>query len=431
MNDCPSWGLQPPSHPAAVRPIHWRDEAAGLAADGDLPRLAYGRGRSYGDVCLNNGGLIIPTNALNGILAFDRERGELTAETGVTFGEMLRFILPAGWCLPVVPGTQHLTLGGAIANDVHGKDHPIKGAFGRHIVELELWRSREGRLICGPEQNAEYFRATVGGLGLTGLITRATFRLLRVPGSCIEAETYKDADCLRDMLRPDGKYPYAVAWLDGSASGKDIGRGIITRGRFAPGEQAVQRRVISIPPVVPSGLLNRTSLTLLNRTRWLRGPRGLRQERLSWEGFFHPLDQIGNWNHLFGKRGFYQHQSVIPRVAGREPVRELMRAVRAGGASSFVTVLKTLGPMESPGMLSFPKEGLSLALDLPNNGQSTLDLLERLDEITVAAGGRIYPAKDARMSAATFRAGYPQWETFSRFADPAFSSSFWRRVTGK
>lgn len=423
MNDhLSSWGLQPPSRPAAVRPIAWGDQAAALVGAPGLSRLAYGQGRSYGDVCLNNGGALIPTSALDRIVVYDPAAGLLIAEAGMTFGDILGRIVPDGWFTPVTPGTRRLSLGGAVANDVHGKEHRTQGTFGRHISELVLWRSDRGRVVCGPGQNEDLFRATIGGLGLTGFITQVSFRLLRVAGPRVQTETVPG-----DFASvAEGEHPYAVAWLDTSASGGKLGRALITRGAFVPGERAPARVEWTVPPFFPSGLLNRSTIGWLNRLRW----RETSQRKIvTPEEFFHPLDRVTGWNRLYGPRGFYQHQCVIPKAAGAEPIRDLSRVLQRGGGASFVSVVKAFGPLESPGMLSFPREGLTLALDLPNTGPAVLKLLDEMDRVVVAAGGRLYPAKDARMSPATFRAGFPQWEAFSRHIDPAFFSSFWRRVT--
>lgn len=420
-----SWGLQPPSQPAAVRAMAWADQAERLAGEAGCSRLAYGAGRSYGDVCLNNGGALIRTAGLDRVIAYDPVNGILTAEAGLTFASIHHLVVPDGWFTPVTPGTSRLTLGGAVANDVHGKDHPTQGTLGRHVAEFVLWRSDRGRIVCRPSENAGLFRATIGGLGLTGLITQVTLRLTRIAGPVVAA-VRAAGDFAETLPAAAREHRYAVAWIDASATGGKLGHALVTAGDFAPGEPAAPRRQWRVPPVFPAGLLNRATIDLLNRLRWRPAPG---RQRLSPEQFFHPLDRLAGWNHLYGPRGFYQHQGVIPQSAGAEPIRDLLRALRRGGGASFVSVLKVLGPLESPGMMSFPREGLTLALDLPNTGQHTLKLLDEMDRIVVSAGGRIYPAKDARMSPATFRAGYPQWEAFARWADPAFSSSFWRRVT--
>lgn len=420
-----SWGLQPPSRPEAVRPIAWSDQAAALVSAQGGSRLAYGQGRSYGDVCLNNGGALIPTAALNRFVAYDPVSGVLTAEAGITFAEILQRIVPDGWFTPVTPGTRRLSLGGAVANDVHGKEHRTQGTFGRHITEIVLWRSDQGRLVCSPQQNEDLYRATIGGLGLTGLITEVSFQLLRIAGPCVQTKTVS-GDFAGTLSAAAAEDPYAVAWLDSAAGGEKLGRAMVTSGSFVGGERALSRAELTVPPIFPSGLLNRSTIGWLNRLRWRETKQG---EIVTHEAFFHPLDRLAGWNRLYGPRGFYQHQCVIPKAAGAEPIRDLVRVMQRGGGASFVSVLKAFGPLGSPGLMSFPREGLSLALDLPNTGRETLTLLDEMDRVVVAAGGGLYPAKDARMSPGVFRAGFPQWEAFARYVDPAFSSSFWRRVT--
>jgi FAD/FMN-containing dehydrogenase len=427
-SDLTSWNRLPLGPPARQQPIAWRDEIApNLRPASKRSVLPYGNGRTYGDVCLNHGNLILPMRGLNRILAYDRAHGTITAEAGMTFRELLAIIVPDGWFPPVTPGTSHLTLGGAVANDVHGKDHPTAGTFGRHLLELELHRSdEEGPIACSPRERAELFCATIGGLGLTGLIRSVTFPLQRIAGPLMETRSRR-GDCLAMFAAaPDPAFPHRIAWLDASAPPDELGRGIFTEGRFTTGAGSGDlRRMLPSPPL-PSGLLGPALFRVLNRLRYLAPI--AESEDMGYEPFFYPLDQIDNWQRAYGPAGFYQHQSLIPDSAGSEPIRALLRALPAHGQMSFVTVLKKYGVLSSPGMMSFPRAGLSLALDLPNLGDRTLRLLDTLDEIVVAAGGRIYPAKDARMSPDTFRAGYPQWEAFTKFIDPAFSSGFLRRM---
>lgn len=389
--------------------------------------LAYGSGRTYGDVCLNPGNLILPTRGLNRVLAYDRERGVVTAEAGVTFRELLALIVKDGWFPPVTPGTSHLTLGGAIANDVHGKDHPTAGTFGRHLTELELHRTdRPSPIRCSNNENTELFVATIGGLGLTGFIGAATFSLQRIPGPQIETRTRR-GDCLAMFAEPpDPAFPHRVAWLDASAPADEIGRGHFSAGRFVAGPGPTEIRPGPPAPLLPSRLLGPGVFQALNRLRYALPVRDA--EVVGFQPFFYQLDRLDNWGRAYGREGFYQHQALIPAVAGPEPIRSLIRAMQAHGQTSFVTVLKQYGEISSPGLMSFPQPGLSLAVDLANLGDRTLRLLDALDEIVLAAGGRIYPAKDARMSPATFQAGYPRIAEFARLIDPAFSSGFWRRM---
>jgi len=427
-SDLTSWNRLPAGPPARMRPVSWRDEIEKCLHPASRQSvLPYGNGRTYGDVCLNHGNLILPTRGLNRILAYDRERGVITAEAGVTFREILALIVKDGWFPPVTPGTSHLTLGGAIANDVHGKDHPTAGTFGRHVESLELHRSDSATAMhCSPVENADLFAATIGGLGLTGLIGAATFPLQRIPGSMIETRTRR-GDCIAMFAEPaDPAFPHRVAWLDSSAPVSEIGRGLFSDGRFVavPGPTEMGGNISM--PWLPSGLIRPLTLGTLSRLFYLKPYRA--SAVVGFEPFFYPLDRIENWGRAYGHAGFYQHQSLIPAAAGSEPVRALMRTRHEHKQSSFVTVLKDYGSLPSPGLLSFPQAGLSLAIDLPNLGDRTLRLLDALDEIVLAAGGRINPAKDSRMSPATFRAGFPQWEAFTKFIDPAFSSGFLRRM---
>ena len=415
--------------PAAVRAPAWRDELPRLlAARGDHGVLAHGAGRSYGDVCLNPDGVLVETRGLDRVLTFDAAAGVIEAESGVTFRQLLEFLLPRGWFVPVTPGTAHATLGGAVANDVHGKDHPASGTFGSHVVELELVRSdHSAPLVSRPAgEHAETFAATVGGLGLTGFVTRVMFRPQRVPGPWVEVRNRR-GDAIAALAEPgDPAWPHRVAWLDFSATDSALGAGIVSEGRFAahPGGRAAPRWGGGLPtPPLPAGVLGPWSFRLLNHLR-----RVLPVRAHGWQSaaeFFYPLDRLDRWDRAYGGRGFYQHQSVVP---GPEGVRELLRAARKHGEASFVTVLKALGSRSSPGMLSFPREGLTLAMDFANRGERTLRMLDALDAVVLAHGGRVYPAKDARMSAETFKAGFPRWQEFARHIDPAFSSGFWRRV---
>jgi FAD/FMN-containing dehydrogenase len=419
-----SWGRYPPIAQRAIA-LAWGSDALPAGAE---PVLAHGMGRSYGDVCLNPGGPVLLTRALRRFLAFDAEAGVLRCEAGCTLGEVAALTLPRGWFPPVVPGTQFVTVAGAVANDVHGKNHHRAGTLGRHVRALELVRSDRARLVCGPGANPELFAATVGGLGLTGLITWVELQLERVPGPWmdVEAVPFDDLDGFAALAEEsDRSHAYTVAWVDGLASGGALGRGIFFRGNHAPVEGTVPapRPHWSVPVDAPDALLSAPLVRAFNALyrSWPR--HGVR--RLTVWKFLHPLDAIGSWNRLYGRRGLLQHQSVVP---GKDGVRALLAAAAGSGEGSFLTVLKTFADVPSPGLLSFPRPGWTLALDFPGRGESTFRLLDRLDAIVLEHGGRLYPAKDARMAPATFRASFPQWTTFSAHVDPRFSSGFWRRV---
>jgi FAD/FMN-containing dehydrogenase len=395
--------------------------------------LPYGNGRSYGDSCLNSEGALLLTRGLDKFIAFDPQTGLLTCEAGVTLAEILELALPRGWFLPVTPGTRFITIGGAIANDVHGKNHHIAGTFSRHVRRFELLRSNGERLLCAPDQNPQWFAATVAGLGLTGLITWAELQLRRVPGPGMTVETirYSNLAQFRALsAESDADFEYTVAWVDCTARGAQLGRGLLQRARHAPGLNgtAPGRGSLNVPFTPPFSLINQASLRLFNTAYYHRQMGARVQSHTHYESFFYPLDAIRNWNRIYGPRGMYQYQCVLPQEADEGGTAALLAAITASGLGSFLAVLKRFGDLPSVGLLSFPRAGVTLALDFPNRGERLERLLRRLDAIVAAAGGRIYPAKDGRMPGSLFRSGFPQWQRFTSFIDPACSSNFWRRV---
>lgn len=426
-----SWGRPTaPSSRGAVR-LRWRDEA--LPADAG-PLLPYGNGRSYGDSCLNPDGSVIDARGLDRFIVFDRRRGVLRCEGGVLLSEILRIVVPHGWFLPVTPGTQFITLGGAIANDVHGKNHHHAGSFGHHVRCFELLRSDGTRLLCSPEENPDWFGATIGGLGLTGLILWAEIALEHIAGEAIEAETirFSHIDEFFDLSRSShNAFEYTAAWIDSMQPTRRGTRGLFFRGNHAPSSTRRVRPPRRKPPVpfTPAfSLLPRPAVVLFNAMTYHR-PRPVRS-LTHYEQFLYPLDAVPHWNRLFGRRGFYQHQSVIPGRHAREVVCELIDAVAQSGAGSALAVLKVFGDHRPRGWLSFSRPGVTLALDVPDQGADTIAVLDRLDAITLQAGGAVYPAKDARMSPSVFRRGFPRWRELDAYRDPAFMSGLWRRVTG-
>jgi FAD/FMN-containing dehydrogenase len=358
----------------------------------------------------------------------------LRCEAGILLGTILKSILPGGWFLPVTPGTQFVSLGGAIANDVHGKNHHRSGSFGLHVRRFELLRSDGDRIVCSPSENANLYQATIGGLGLTGLITWAEIQLKAVPGPFVEHE-YVPFGGIAEFLdlsrRLSNRYDYLVAWVDSLAPAGRLGRGILSAGNHAgpPGPAPEPKRTLGVPFAPPFGLVNRTSIRLFNGAYYHRHARLRGVRRSPYQPFFYPLDGIAHWNRLYGPKGLFQHQSVLPHDAAEDAVRELLARVARSGQGSFLTVLKAFGDPPAAGLLSFARPGVTLTLDFPNRGARTLELLDDLDRITVAAGGAVNPYKDARMSPATFRASFPRWRELTPFIDPRFSSSFWRRVT--
>jgi len=414
----------------------WRHQPLPLAG-GDDPLLPRGAGRSSGDSCLNDGGVLIDATGLDHFIHFDPEQGQLRCEAGVLLSDILQLIVPAGWFLPVTPGTRFVTLGGAIANDVHGKNHHRAGTFGCHVECFELLRSDGRRLICSEEENADGYRATIGGLGLTGLITWAQIRLQPLLSPYIDQETlrYRDLDEFFDISQAsDQTHEYTVAWVDCLATGASLGRGLFMRGNRLEQPRAPypkpQGRGLVVPFDPPLSLVNHWTLSAFNRLYYHRQRQPSSRATVHYEPFFYPLDAIGQWNRIYGPKGFLQYQCVVPEDDGREVIGEILERISGSGMGSFLAVLKLFGDCPSPGLLSFPRKGVTLALDFPNQGQKTLALLEQLDQVVRAAGGAVYPAKDARMSPESFEIYFPHWRELEAWRDPCLSSSFWRRVTG-
>lgn len=431
-----SWGRGPLSTSPEQHsiPCWWRDAVwAGYVSGKVLP---YGNGRSYGDSCLNPGGTLLLTRGLDRFVSFDELSGTIDCEAGVLLSEIIDLILPAGWFLPVTPGTRFVTVGGAIANDVHGKNHAMAGSFGEHVLDFDLLRSDGSTLRCSTNSNPDKFRATIGGLGLTGVILRARIRLRRVNGPGIEFETRRFGG-LRDFFslsQATQGSEYRVAWVDCLARGAALGRGVYTHGGHSTGEAtavAPPRIRFSMPFVPPFSLVNRTSLRLFNSIYYHQAPVRPTWGVCHYRPFFYPLDGIAHWNRMYGPKGFLQYQCVVPKAGEEDALTEILGRIVASGQGSFLGVLKQFGERRVPGMMSFPRVGTTLALDFPFLGQSTLRLLDELDRVVMSAGGAVYPAKDARMSPAMFAASFPDVKSFAEHVDPAFSSGFWRRVMGQ
>ncbi len=417
---------------------HWSSDDPPLEQIGEgrswLPR---GNGRSYGDVCLNDGGFLIDCLGIKRFIQFNTDTGALCCEAGVLIADILDLVVPHGWFLPVTPGTRFVTVGGAIANDVHGKNHHRAGTFGCHIIRFELLRSDGTRLECSPEINKDWFSATISGLGLTGIITWAELQLKSIAGPVIDQQIirYDNLDEFMELSRKsDNEYEYTVAWVDCLAKGASRGRGLFIRGNHTSSvgvnQPSAPTRHMHIPFDPPFPLVNTLTLHLFNTLYYHRQRKSSSTSKLHYAPFFYPLDAIIDWNRIYGKRGFMQYQCVLHDDTAPDALKEILAKISHSGTGSFLAVLKVFGDIRSPGLMSFPRSGLTLALDFPNRGESTLDLLDQLDEITVAAHGAVYPAKDARMSAENFRLYYPSWEQLESYRDKQISSGFWRRVTG-
>lgn len=428
-----SWGRYP--HVVQrMTPVSSRTQALPMAEGSLLP---HGNGRSYGDSCLNDGGTLLCTRGLDRFIAFDPATGVLHCEAGVLFSDILDVVVPQGWFLPVTPGTRFVTVGGAIANDVHGKNHHQAGTFGRYVREFELLRSDGERLRCSASENGELFAATIGGLGLTGLILSAEIQLRRIcgPWMATEVHRFRSLDGFFGLSSAsDRDFEYTVAWIDCSASGRSLGRGLFTRANHAPANPqerpCAPSRRLCVPLTPPVSLINSITLRAFNTLYYKRQRQQSRHGVAHYESYFYPLDGIGEWNRIYGPRGLLQYQCVVPRDGAEHTIARLMALIAKTGTGSFLAVLKQFGDIRSPGLLSFPRPGTTLALDFPNAGNTTFELLDKLDEVVSDAHGAVYPAKDARMSRAHFRQYFPRWEEFSRYIDPRFSSSFWRRVMG-
>lgn len=392
--------------------------------------LPLGNGRSYGDVCLNDAGPLWQMRSLDHFLAFDTTAGLLHCESGVTLQEINQLTLPHGWFIPVTPGTQFATIGGAIANDVHGKNHHRRGNFGNHIQRLNLLRTDASRHECSTTSEPELFRATIGGLGLTGIIVDAEIQLLPVSSEWLDVETIAFGnldDFFALSAASEADWEYTVSWIDCQAKG----RGIFSRGNHtsaAPMQPLIHKKPLKIPLTPPLSMINALSLRTFNPLYFHLNKYRQGRSTQHYRPFFYPLDNILEWNRLYGPKGFYQYQSVVPPQNARPATAEMLDSIARSGMGSPLAVLKTFGNMPTPGMLSFPMEGTTLALDFPNCGAKTERLFARLDAIVRAAGGRIYPAKDARMSRDLFVSGYPRLNEFLPWRDPGIQSAMAARL---
>jgi FAD/FMN-containing dehydrogenase len=420
-----AWGNLP-AQPAADERC-WAERYAALpVVDGSL--LPYGNGRSYGDVCLNSGATLLQTRGLDHLISFDAESGVLVCEAGALLADILDVFVPRGWFLPVTPGTRFVTVGGAIGNDVHGKNHHQSGTFGRHVRRFELLRSDGSRRICSPNENADWFAASIGGLGLTGMITWAEIELKRVRGVGVAVANTRFAgldEFFALNAAAEAKHEYTVAWIDCLAAQP---RGIFMAGDHADSAGGVlpANKPLTFPLTPPVSAINSLTLRAFNLAYYHRPfPK---KSVMHYAPYFYPLDGILHWNRLYGRQGFYQYQCVLPMTA-RDALSEILRSISTSRQGSFLAVLKTFGELSSPGLLSFPMPGITLALDFSNRGIPTRALFDRLDAIVSAVGGRLYAAKDARMAGDFFRRSYSRFNEFSGFVDPKFSSDFWRRVS--
>ncbi|MHA6236532.1 FAD-binding oxidoreductase [Pseudomonas fluorescens group sp. PF-69] len=431
-----SWGRYP-YYPQTGHLCAWRSElplAFKSISEQFGETLAYGSGRSYGDSCLAVSDQVVMTGSMDRFIQANWKNGRIVVEAGITLAQILAISIPKGWFLPVTPGTQFVTVGGAIANDVHGKNHHRRGTFGNNIHSFELLRSQEGQLTCSVQENSDLFSATIGGLGLTGIITSCTLNLVPICSNAIESTKLRFNN-LREFFQLsnelDCQHEYSVAWIDCLAKGDNIGRGVFIVGDHAKyGQLGVAKQSkLNIPMTPPASPFNRSTLNIFNSCYWHLQPTKKTNSRVNYEPFFYPLDRILNWNRVYGSKGFQQFQCVIPDDNAEATTRELLKEIANAGTGSFLAVLKRCGDINSPGLISFPLSGTSLALDFPQTTNLDSRLLRRLDEIVAESNGRLYPAKDAHMSAEHFRRFYPLWEKLEALRDPALKSRFWSRVT--
>ena len=415
MSELAGWGCYPKRATEPLTPRHAAEVSRLVGARSGL--IARGQGRAYGDAAIGTTTTLF-SSGLDRMRAFDPATGELTVEAGVTIADILDTFVPRGFFLNVVPGTKFVSVGGAIASDVHGKNHHRDGGFGDHVVSLGLALPNGDVLICSRDENAELFLATVGGMGLTGVITEATLRLRPIETGWLTQQTLvaRDLDAAIEALDRTASARYSVAWIDCLARGPALGRSLIyvadhasatekdRLGSALPRTPAPRAGHLSVPGPFPGFALNRLSVGAFNELYFRRGASQAGVEQLvPWDKYFFPLDSIANWNRIYGRRGFLQHQCVIPPGNARSVLAQILDRTARFGNASFLAVLKQLG--DSHGLISFPMRGYTLAMDFPVS-DTVFRFLDEIDALVVAAGGRLYLAKDARQSRATFEQGY-------------------------
>lgn len=434
-----SWGRYPATRQTAWRP-RFQDELldlfAGGSREGEPPvrTLAYGNGRSYGDSCLSCEDVAIDMRGMDRVLSFDPATGHLRCESGMLLDALIQLALPHGWFPPVTPGTRFITLGGAIANDVHGKNHHRVGSFGDHVLSFDLLTS-DGRIRhCSRTENADWFGSTLGGLGLTGIVTVVELKLKRVAGPWMQTESIRFGslgEFFELSLASKDAWEYTVAWTDCLASGKQLGRGHFLRANHGDGAttgQSPSMHRLQVPVVPPLSLVGPWTLRPFNSLYYNRQQVKNLSATRHYIPYFYPLDAIKHWNRLYGPKGFQQFQCVFPPHEAEEGCTTLLKMISHSGEGSFLAVLKQFGESTPPGWLSFSRPGTTLALDFAQRGARTNELLSSLSRVVEDLGGAIYPAKDAQMSARHFQSSYPKWEQLEARRDPRLCSRFWRRV---
>jgi decaprenylphospho-beta-D-ribofuranose 2-oxidase len=428
------WGRATPSSSELVSV----DEHGLPAAIKNLPArggIARGLGRSYGDPAQNAGGHVIMLSPPHDAVHVDDAAGTVTVSAGVSIDDLLAIIVPRGWFVPVTPGTRFVTIGGAIASDIHGKNHHRDGSFGNHVVSLRMMLADTTVVEVGPALDPDLFWATVGGMGLTGVILEATFRLIPIETSLMSVETRRiDSldEIMTRMSESDAHFRYSVAWIDLLARGRHLGRGVLTNGEHAVSSELgpkqasaplayAGRQLVDVPPIVPSaGVINRLSVTAFNEMWYRKAPSSREGELQSIAAYFHPLDLVGDWNRVYGSGGFLQYQFVVP-FGAETTLRTVIERISAARLPIFLTVLKRFGP-GNPGPLSFPMGGWTLAIDVSARHGGLSTLLAGLDRLVLDAGGRHYLAKDFHTTPDAVRRGYPrldEWLAVRRRVDPS------------
>jgi decaprenylphospho-beta-D-ribofuranose 2-oxidase len=435
------WGRYPRGQASVICP----EQISEAVPPTEGRTIARGQGRSYGDAALSAGGIVMLTERLSRFLSFDEKKGLLTAQAGTTLAEVIKEFLPRGWFPAVVPGTKAVSLGGCVAADIHGKNHHRDGAFGAHLKEIEMVLADHSRLRCSAETESQLFWATVGGMGLTGIITEVALQLVPVASSYLVVQHHqaRDLDQSFEMLA-DRAWDdhYTVVWVDCLAKAGQLGRGVLMRGHHASLEDlpprlrerpfARLRSPYNVGFDFPSWVLNAAGIRVFNELYYRLQSRRTQSFIADHDSFFFPLDRVGDWNRMYGKRGFVQYQCVLPTAVAHTGMRSVLEALAASSQSSFLSVLKRFGPAGA-GLLSFPIEGYTLSLDLPVGDPDLFPFLDRLDDIVLKHGGRVYLAKDARLKPETFREMYPrldEWLAVKRKVDPEnrFSSDLARRL---
>jgi decaprenylphospho-beta-D-ribofuranose 2-oxidase len=425
------------------------DEEHLAAAVKDLPArggIARGLGRSYGDPAQNAGGHVLRLVPDNESIVIDDAAGTVTVGAGVSIDELLNVIVPRGWFVPVTPGTRFVTIGGAIASDIHGKNHHLDGSFGNSVTRIRMMLADTTIVEIGPDRDPDLFWATIAGMGLTGIIIDTTFRLLPIETSRISVDTYRLPnldEVMSRMVESEADFRYSVAWIDLLATGRHFGRGVLTNGEHATHDQLSPqqataplsydaRQLVTMPPLVPpQGVINRATVAAFNEVWYRKAPRQRQGELQSIPTYFHPLDLVGNWNRVYGRQGFLQYQFVVPYEA--EPVmRTIIERLSAARLPIFLVVLKRFGP-GNPAPLSFPTSGWQLAIDIGANRRGLAELLRHFDGLVLDAGGRHYLAKDYQTTPEAIRRGYARlddWFAVRERVDPAgvWSSDLSRRL---